>query len=81
MKKDKTIFKKMDKLLGEGFIWEVIYLEWLVNMVMVKKVNGEWISDFINLDNAFLKHNFPLPKVDNIDTTKSLSSQAPHMLT
>ena len=61
----------MDKLLRVCFIWEMIYFEWLANMVMMQKVNGEWISDFINLNNAFLKDNFTLPKVDKVDSMTS----------
>jgi hypothetical protein len=49
----------------------MINFEWLANMVVVKKVNGEWISDFNNLNNAFLKDNFPLPKVDKVDSMTS----------
>ena len=33
--------KEVEKLLEAGFIREVFYLNWLANMVMVKKRNGK----------------------------------------
>jgi hypothetical protein len=32
----------VQRLLGAGFIREVIYPSWLPNVVMVKKKNGKW---------------------------------------
>ena len=45
------------KLKCEGAIKEVFYLEWLTNMVVVKKKNGKWrvCVDFIDLNKAFPK--------------------------
>jgi len=37
----KAISKKVDKLISIGFIHEVTYLEWLVNVMMVKKANNK----------------------------------------
>ena len=39
--RDKTIAKEVHKLLDAGFIKEVYYLEWLANVVIVKKENGK----------------------------------------
>ena len=57
---------KVDKLLVASFIKEVYYLEWLANVVMVKKTNRKWrmCVDFIDLNDACLKDSFPLPRID-----------------
>ena len=55
-----------------GFIREVFYLDWLENVVMVKKNNGKWrmCVDFTNLNKACLKDSFPLPKINQfVDST------------
>ena len=56
----------MEKLLEAGFIREVFYLEWLANVVMVKKNNGKgrMCVDFTDLNKACLKDSFPLSKID-----------------
>lgn len=33
---------KVNKLLAANFIREVYYLEWMANVVMVKKSNRKW---------------------------------------
>jgi len=38
--RDKAIAKEVQKLLEAGFIREVYYPDWLANVVMVKKANG-----------------------------------------
>ena len=38
--RDKAIAEEVRKLLKAGFIWEVYYPDWLANVVMVKKANG-----------------------------------------
>ena len=45
---------EVNKLLAANFIREVYYLEWLANIVMVKKANGKWrmCVDFTDLNNA-----------------------------
>ena len=37
---NKAIMDEVDKLLVVGFIWEVYYLDWLANVVLVKKPMG-----------------------------------------
>ena len=43
----------------------MFYLEWLANVVMVKKNNGKWrmCVDFIDLNKACLKDSLPLPRI------------------
>ena len=44
------------------------YLEWLANVVLVKKANGKWrlCIDFIDVNRACPKDSFPLPRIDLI---------------
>ena len=58
--------EEIEKLLTVGFIREVYYPEWLVNVVMVKKSNEKWrmCVDFTDLNHACPKDSFPLPKID-----------------
>ena len=60
------------KLLIASFIREVYYSKWLVNVVLVKKANGKWrmCIDFTDLNKAYPKDNFPLPRIDQlVDST------------
>lgn len=62
----------MEKLLKTKFISDVHYPEWLVNVVMVPKSNGQWrmCIDFKDLNKAYPKDFFPLPKIDKmVDAT------------
>ena len=44
------------------------YLEWLANVVLVKKVNDKWrlCIDFTDVNRACPKDSFPLPRIDLI---------------
>ena len=44
------------------------YPEWLANIVMVKKKLGKWrvCVDFTNLNKAYPKDPFPIPKIDQL---------------
>ena len=69
---NKTVMDEVNKLLAANFNREVYYPEWLVNIVMVKKVNGKWrmCVDFTDLNNACLKDSFPLSRIDQlVDST------------
>jgi hypothetical protein len=46
----------------------VTYLEWLANVVMVKKKNEKWwmCTDFTNLNKCYPKDDFPLLRIDKI---------------
>ena len=70
--RNQTISDKVEKLLTAGFIKEVYYLDWLANVVMVKKANGKWrmCMDFTDLNKACPKDSFPLPRIDQlVDST------------
>ena len=53
-------------MLEANFIKEVYYLDWLANVVMVKKANGKWwiCVDFTDLNRAYLKDSYPLLRID-----------------
>ena len=70
--RNKAVMDEVNKLLTANFIKEVYYLEWLANVVMVKKANGKWriCVDFTDLNNAYPKDSFPLPRIDQlVDST------------
>ena len=51
-----------------GFIQEVYYPNWLANVILVKKANEKWrmCVDFIDLNKAYPKDSFPLPRINQI---------------
>jgi ribonuclease HI len=59
---------EVKRLLSAVVIREVTYPEWLANTVMVKKANGKWrmCIDFIDLNKACPKDEFPLPRIDSL---------------
>ena len=64
----------MTRLKQIGAIKEVFYLEWLANTMVVKKKNGKWrvCVDFTDLNKAYPKDPFPMPKIDQlVDATIS----------
>ena len=70
--RNKAIIEEVDKLLKANFIREVFYLDWLANVVMVKKNTGKWrmCVDFTDLNKACPKDSFPLPRIDQlVDST------------
>ena len=66
--RQKAINEEVGKLLQAGVIREVEYLEWLANVVLVKKENEKWrlCIDFIDVNRACPKDSFPLPQIDLI---------------
>lgn len=66
--KQNIIQSEMDKLLATRFIKEVEYPNWLANVVVVQKKRGKWwvCVDYTNLNDAFPKDSFPLPRIDQI---------------
>ena len=44
------------------------YPDWLANVVVVPKKEGKWwvCVDYTNLNNAYPKDSFPLPRIDQI---------------
>ena len=59
--RDRAIAEEVRKLQEADFIREVYYLDWLANMVIVKKANGKWrmCVGFIDLNKACPKDNYP----------------------
>ena len=71
-KRDKAIKEEVQKLTTAQFIREVNYPNWLANVVMVKKANGNWriCVDFTDLNKACPKDSYPLPRIDQlVDST------------
>ncbi|XP_059630057.1 uncharacterized protein LOC132273040 [Cornus florida] len=64
--RNQIIAEEVNQLLEAGFIREVQYPSWLLNVVIVQKKNGKWrvCIDFTNLNKACPKDSFPLPKID-----------------
>ena len=70
--KGNAIKEEVQKLTLVKFIREVYYPDRLANMVMVKKANGKWrmCVNFTNLNKAYHKDNYPLPRIDQlVDST------------
>ena len=70
----KAINEEVGKLLQANVIRDVEYPEWLANVVLVKKENAKWriCIDFTDINRAYPKDNFPLPRIDLIvDATSS----------
>jgi hypothetical protein len=70
MSAEKTEATKAEvhRLLEAKFIEPIAYPTWLSNVVMVQKKNEKWrmCIDFTNLNKAFTKDNFSLPRIDKI---------------
>jgi len=61
-----VINNEIQKLLDMKMIREVMYPEWLANVVVVPKKNGKWrvCVDYTDLNKACPKDSFPLPHID-----------------
>ena len=66
--RQKAINEEVSKLLQERAIREVEYLEWLANVVLIKKANDKWrlCIDFTDVNRACPKDSFSLPRIDLI---------------
>ena len=64
--RNQAIAEEVCKLQEASFIREVYYLDWLANVVMVKKASEKWrvCVDFTDLNRASPKDSYPLPRVD-----------------
>jgi hypothetical protein len=62
----EAITVEVEKLLKARFIEKVYYPDWLANVVLVKKSNGNgrMCVDFTDLNKACPKDSFPLPRID-----------------
>ena len=65
---NKAVTEEVEKQIEVDFIREVFYLDWLANMVMVNKNNCKWrmCVDFTDLNKAYPKDSFPLPRIDQL---------------
>ena len=68
LERDQAVREEVARLLTVGFIREVYYPDWLVNVVLVKKANGKWrmCVDFTNLNKACPKESFHLQRIDQL---------------
>ena len=66
--RQKAINEEVSKLLQARAIREVDYPDWLANVVLVKKENEKWqlCIDFTDVNRAYPKYSFPLPRIDLI---------------
>ena len=64
----EAVREEVAKLKQAGAIKEVFYPEWLANTIVVKKKNGKWrvCIDFMDLNKAYPKDPFPMPKIDKL---------------
>ena len=72
LERDKAIKEEVQKLTMVKFIREVYYLDWLANVVMVKKTNGKWrmCVDFTNLNKTCPNDSYLLPHINQlVDST------------
>jgi len=68
----QVVREEMKKLLKACHIREILYPEWLANVVLVKKANEKWrmCVDFTDLNKACLKDSYPLLSIDAlVDST------------
>jgi hypothetical protein len=74
-KKD-VIKREISRVLDAGFIKKVYHLDWLANLVCVPKKNKDWRMrvDYIDLNMAFKKDSFGLPRINHVvDSTTGCS--------
>ena len=59
---------EVQRLLDARVIRPVKYPTWLSNVVLVKKKNGKWrmCVDFMSLNKACPKDDFPLPRISTL---------------
>ena len=64
----EAVKEEVLKLKQAGAIKEVFYPEWLANIMVVKKKSGKWqvCVDFIDLNKAYPKDPFPMPRKDQL---------------
>ena len=65
---ESQINSELNKLLKAKIIFHVRHSKWVSNLVPVKKKNGDIRTciDFINLNKACQKDNFPLPTMEQV---------------
>jgi hypothetical protein len=62
------VMEEVKNLLDAKAIVPLRYSEWVANLVLVRKKNGEikLCVDLWNLNRSSKKHNYPLPKMEHI---------------
>ena len=67
-KRYMVINSEVNKHLKASFIRESQYLEWIANVVLVKKVNRSWrvCVDLTDLNRACPKDSFLFPRIDQL---------------
>ena len=68
----QVVREETEKLLKADHIREIQYLEWLANVMLVKKASGKWKKcvDFTDLNKVCLKDSYPLTSINAlVDTT------------
>lgn len=67
-KRYEALWKKVENLLSNWFIREMIYSKWVSNLVLVKISIGDWwvCTNFIDLNKAYLKDSFSLSRIDQM---------------
>jgi hypothetical protein len=73
VEKCRAIGEEIAKLLVTEFIKEVYHPEWLANPILVRKKSGKWIIcvDYMGLNKACPKDQFPLPRIDQVVNSTS----------
>ena len=63
--RDRAIAEEVRKLQDAKCIREVYYLDWLANVVVVKKANRKWrmCVDFVDLNKTCPKDSYPLSQI------------------
>lgn len=72
LERQEVIKEEVNKLLDAKFISEVMYLDWLTNVMLVKKANDKWrvCIDFVDLNKSCPKDSYPLSRIDQlVDST------------
>ncbi|XP_019462945.1 PREDICTED: uncharacterized protein LOC109361868 [Lupinus angustifolius] len=64
----KEVALKVAELLEAGFVCEITYTTWLVNVVLVKKPSGKWqmCIEYTDLNKVCPKSPYPLPNIDHL---------------
>jgi hypothetical protein len=67
------MYQELEKLLDAKIIFQVRHSAWVANLVPVKKQTGEicLCVDFINLNRASEKYNYPVPPIEQLLQTIS----------
>ena len=64
----EAVQEEVTRLKQVGAIKKVFYPKWLANPIVVKKKSGKWqvCVDFTDLNKAYPKDPFPMPKIDQL---------------